>query len=450
MAQRTLQDIFDKLDMKDATAFKDNVPNDPAVQRCYQSRIDPIAYFSKTFKFPATLMAAMFDSSCFLSGSRALEWFVPGSTRPDSDWDFYVPGYKESVADMVRALTLCGVSWQLEADSMVSRLWEDGSVVVDASVMMALSSWHKEDIECGPMLNDILRGFEKFPMKSGERAYKISLDGEGGGGILFTPEEKDELPVRQAATEYADPLGQPFNILRGTVSTASGDQKVQLIIGCFFSGAKTSLSFIKDFYASHVQCFTSGWCASHMYFHDASRKRAILWHSSTKSRAVEKAVQKYQNRGFQFYLETATYPTIRRFRDSETLLLDFGQMWEFYVRKEHHGLLELWLKERRENIDAISWTECNGRIVSLNSPMECLRNGTSHAHGGDEMPLNRLRRLGDMVSSQVPPFDEMRSQDFCSSVRKTVAGTEWQVHEAAKSGTVFNALRDATPWSWVL
>ncbi|KAM4063824.1 hypothetical protein HRG_012524 [Hirsutella rhossiliensis] len=119
---RTIKNIINKLNLGDALALKDAFSYSPILSQCYRARADPVAYLSASFKHPLTLLSAMFDTGCVISGSRALDFFVPGSARPDSDWDFYVPGYKESVVDMVNVLGACGVSWQLEGDKIVSTL----------------------------------------------------------------------------------------------------------------------------------------------------------------------------------------------------------------------------------------------------------------------------------------------------------------------------------------
>jgi hypothetical protein len=47
-------------------------------------RTDPVIYLSTTFKSPRSLLAAMADEGCLISGSRALEFLIPGSIGDDS------------------------------------------------------------------------------------------------------------------------------------------------------------------------------------------------------------------------------------------------------------------------------------------------------------------------------------------------------------------------------
>jgi len=56
--------------------------------------MDPLTYFGKLVDDPKLLLRTMLDLKMICSGSRAAEYFVPGSCDPTtSDWDFYVEGY---------------------------------------------------------------------------------------------------------------------------------------------------------------------------------------------------------------------------------------------------------------------------------------------------------------------------------------------------------------------
>ncbi|KAG5820489.1 hypothetical protein H9Q74_000503 [Fusarium xylarioides] len=136
-----LQQIVDQLHVGDALNLKNSFPKDPMLERCYAIRVSPTKYLSKAFKYPVTLLAAMFDTGCVISGSRALDYFIPGSATVESDWDFYVPGYKESVADMIQALSKCGVVWNLEGDAITAAISQHGCVTIKRVVLESLCSW---------------------------------------------------------------------------------------------------------------------------------------------------------------------------------------------------------------------------------------------------------------------------------------------------------------------
>ena len=76
-------------------------------------RIDTCTYLQKSGPFANAeqLLCAMSQHHCILSGSRALEFFVPGSCLSDSDWDFYMPYHLPSVLAVKTAFEQAGVSF---------------------------------------------------------------------------------------------------------------------------------------------------------------------------------------------------------------------------------------------------------------------------------------------------------------------------------------------------
>ncbi|CAF3656354.1 unnamed protein product [Fusarium graminearum] len=454
-----LQEIVDQLHIQDALNLKNSFAKDPVLEKCYATRINTVRYLSKTFKYPVTLLAAMFDTGCVISGSRALDYFIPGSATAESDWDFYVPGYKESVADMIHALSTCGVVWDLEGDAITSAISQYGSVEIKRTVLESLFSWvaRMEPLESSELMGQTLLGvlsaFQKVREHEWPATYVATKHTDGQ--ISLVPGEGHEQQSAGYGTSYLDSEGQPFNMMRGTIQTKEGPQPVQLIVGGHYSGIKSCLSFIKDFYASHVQCFVSGWCATHMYYYHASSKKPMRWESSfalnSAITAVEKAIQKYRDRGYEFHRADAMEPTIRHLDDDKTFFVDFSDIYRPFLRKSNLDLLDQWIIDRRKNLSGIHWIEFNGSIFDMSSCMDkCLRSHDSYVVAAYSLPLLRLRRLADIIAFNEPGPNELRDQSFRSSVRKTISGTRWQISEAARSGTVYCALRDANPWSWVL
>lgn len=88
------------------------------------SRLAPERYLQQTFRHPRRLLAAMTDHGCILSGSRALEYFVPGSIAREgaaaSDWDFLVPCNRSSVFGMMDALAASGVMWESSLEDVLA------------------------------------------------------------------------------------------------------------------------------------------------------------------------------------------------------------------------------------------------------------------------------------------------------------------------------------------
>jgi hypothetical protein len=449
--------ILRKLSLSDALAVKEAFPDHNGLQNAYKLRASPLTYISETFNHPLTIMSVLFDTGGFFGGSRASEWFVPGSATPESDWDIYIPGYKESVADVVNAFSLGGVVWDLGADRIASELAIKGTTTISANTMRAFSSWIRPDVAkdraielMGKQLYDIIQAFKSIEHHL-DKTYTISLGSQHEIHITSERYQRGE-PYADDET-YHDPMGNKFNILRGSIKTKSGTQPVQLIIGRHYSGVRGCMSYVKDFYATHVQCFIGGWCAGHMYYELTSRKRADLWQKLGQSTAVDKAVAKYKQRGFMFSEpDAAETPVVRRFCDDRALLIDYGDIYRQFVQRSNHELLDRWLFERRQNVDTMEWTEYGGRICSIYSPLAvCFKKTVkTYASTGYNLPLNRLRRLGDIISLTAPATDELRNKSFLSTVRKTLNDPEWQCKEVARSGTVYHGLHDASPWSWIM
>jgi hypothetical protein len=59
----------------------------------------------------------------YLSGSRSLDFFVPGSTTENSDWDFYVPNDSMHVSAFLADMENIGVMWYSPLQEIV-RLME--------------------------------------------------------------------------------------------------------------------------------------------------------------------------------------------------------------------------------------------------------------------------------------------------------------------------------------
>ena len=190
-----------------------------------------------------------------------------------------------------------------------------------------------------------------------------------------------------------------------------------------------------------------------MYYCLASTKKAVRWEQSygRMDGLVDKAIGKYSGRGFTFSRADSREPTVRRFNDESALFIDFSDIFRSFIRSSNIVLFDQWVEERRKNVQSIHWLEFDRDIFAMYSPMQvCLRSRPTYAAAACSLPLKQLRRLGDIVALNTSECDELRSKLFRSSVRRTISKNEWGIMEAARSGSVFNALHDANPWSWVL
>lgn len=450
-----LLDIMKRLSLTAARAMPRSFPGSVELEESYNKRINPVEFFSKTFNYPVTLLSAMFDTGCILSGSRALDFFIPGSAQPDSDWDFYVPGYAESVVDMISALTFCGVTWDLEGDRIKEELMANGSAITSNEVLTALSSWYggvshpATPRRVGTTLHDIVLKFRHLKAQGvKERHFIITRHATGVIDIAAADPVSHENKL-----SYEDFLGRRFGILQGSISTADGNETVQLIIGSQYGSIKSCMSFISNSYASHVQCFMSGWCASHMYYRQANNRHAFTWKAKGQSFAkVQNAIAKYEKRGFEFSEPKNLSAGTRTLDDGESLFIDYGDLYRPYLRECDYEFLDECLYERRQNIQGISWRESDGRILDFRSSWENCFRASRHTFvsAGPDIPKKRWRRLSNAVAinTQRPNANTIRG--FRSVVGWRAYKRGWQMRLLKESGTVFPGLRDATPWSWVL
>lgn len=88
-------------------------------------RLSPMRYLSTAFEYTLSLYAAMAMSGTVLSGSRALEYFIPGCISSKSDWDFFVPNITTNITRMLMALENSGVEWHKRLYDIVNFIRDD-------------------------------------------------------------------------------------------------------------------------------------------------------------------------------------------------------------------------------------------------------------------------------------------------------------------------------------
>ena len=106
------------------TKGKDGTVNRPTLAlEAYKERKNPVRYLRPHFTNPKGLLDAMAESNAYISGSRAADYFVPGSAEPHSDFDIYVQADVESIFRMLSEMKLShGVQWTTPMWSLVRKL----------------------------------------------------------------------------------------------------------------------------------------------------------------------------------------------------------------------------------------------------------------------------------------------------------------------------------------
>ncbi|KAK3698116.1 hypothetical protein LTR37_017074 [Vermiconidia calcicola] len=259
-----------------------------------------IDYFGKSFSDPQSLIAGMAKNNCLLSGSRALEYFVPGSCATTSDWDFYTYSSIYCIGGALLMLRDSGVVW----DDVYHPL----RVLRDATAPTTITM-NRDDVK--------------------EHLYRNSLwDYPVIGGLFagvhaFFASPPDVRPVLQVIRDRMDLFPQAKSIrinehavlvlsrgrrsayykmpgvqvITGWTTHNNTNQKVQLV----FAKKQSPMELIMAFYASSVQAFVSGFGAAHLYHQEAAKHLAYLWPSNTQHRAsADTAMLKYNKRGWTF------------------------------------------------------------------------------------------------------------------------------------------------------
>ena len=72
----------------------------------YKERKNPIRYLRPHFTNPKGLLNIIAESNAYILGSRATDYFMPGSTKPHSDFDFYVQADIKSIFRMLSKMKL--------------------------------------------------------------------------------------------------------------------------------------------------------------------------------------------------------------------------------------------------------------------------------------------------------------------------------------------------------
>ncbi|CAK7238666.1 MAG: hypothetical protein STHCBS139747_000084 [Sporothrix thermara] len=336
------------------------------------ARVDPERYLQPTFMYARYLLAAMTDYGCILSGSRALEYFVPGSiddpgrsterhgsnAPTPSDWDFLVPCNPESVYGMMDALARCGVEWQhplAEVLSLVDKPRGTSAVVRAESLIYC----NANDIALSPsttpspaalVLFEQLRAYFLQNMgsfqnvwivvtvrdvKLGKYQFKKMRGLSQHTGHPLDADAADAVVAGQYGPDgyqeysYASEDGVPVNLINGYITPPGRlRQKVQLF-QCHSAKRKSSTPLeyvLNTYYATHVQCFISGWAAGHFYYDLACQRLALTWHTSAKQKkSLRPCVQKYRRRGYRFF--TPNLPRTSKNLDCDEYDDDLNLHW---------------------------------------------------------------------------------------------------------------------------
>ncbi|KAH6868985.1 hypothetical protein B0T10DRAFT_595985 [Thelonectria olida] len=327
----TLMPIEDVVSLQDAT--HNLIP-------VLVERIDPSRYLQSIGPFTniPELLEVMATHGAVLSGSRALEYFVPGSCTHKSDWDFYVPSVPCSVTAVKNALEQSGVMFESTLAWAARKLRQETTVVLSRSQIVsiayeAFSSARSWSTEQRKVINSI---HHLYPALT-DMGLHIRKDGsvrwiddiipiliqECGSATFLEPRE---------ARTHGYPENVAAKVLSGIARRNGRTVSVQLVVGAIDSRmasvteglSRTVFGSIFTFYGSHVQCILTKHVAFHMYYRLAAEKRAYRWQIPEPIRErAEDAVEKYVSRGFRFTTASQNDEwTFRSAQDNDSFFIE--------------------------------------------------------------------------------------------------------------------------------
>jgi hypothetical protein len=445
------------------------LPDDqnPSIPHAYVPRADsivvdgtsfesPFNYLRPHFKYPEVLLATMADTGSLLSGSRALNFFKPGSCGPDSDWDFYVPGCEGSVARMMSALILCGIKFNV--------VWRDVEPLIDSAVGYTMKTTVR-DLRDACVLYDSVIAEEQSPItalfdnrlsrncmriiqaiyRSVANMLKVGADSRchadvtvqktniQNGELCLSIElfnivvnGGDENDSRNPYIYYAS--GKNICVVPGSIPLGAKSVPVQMIIACPERAQggmrpKSTLDILTKFYGSHVQCFISGWFAGQLFPEYTDRMEAIEWNTD-QGPPSQKAKEKYRQRGYSFVTPPESHTTTIKYRSGMRVVPLWG-VFSPVDKSQIQGYIEILEKWMR----FVSWVpDAEGRLhMIVDTELERARTNA------DEDVINFTRAVYKSLPSASLPAAMPLSAD-------TIEGSKL-VQDLQRSGLVRELLK---------
>lgn len=282
-----LHEVITRLSIDDAKSLyqaTSRSKQDSLVTKSCLWRLSVKEYIQSHLGDASIILRAMYQNFVYLSGSRALEFFRPGSIGNQSDWDFYAPNDFDLVSDFMHEMERVGVIWHSPLDRIQKLMRESGGTVrlpyqafcdVVASGALSQAATDKDfTIYDNPSNLDSRTRSQNVHIYTGDKTIIVDT-----GGI-------DD--------DYGDILRR---VIRGELKTDMGKVEIQLMVEDRKHPFDTSSIF--KFHSSAVQCYLSAHVACHYYGKEASPGITHVWHDHVKTQRKERALQKYRERGFR-------------------------------------------------------------------------------------------------------------------------------------------------------
>jgi hypothetical protein len=326
----------------------------------FHDRISMNLYLGQHFSDSERLLKCMLINDIYLSGSQALNYFVPGSIDNDSDWDFYSRSTGSEVFRFMEFMKTIGVKWMTSMEWFTEKLENDecvsgitGKQIKNLRAMMVANLPDKT-------ISDAIQKLTVEAMIHGNTDEEPIIKVKNSKGQDKTFIVRHDI--------YAS-----FEIIYGTFNDHGKTQRIQLMTGA--QGLQTIMSF----YTSVVQCVITGFCAAHMYAKDAYNRQSRIWAAQEShpisAKKTKDSQEKYEKRGFMFYksaLSTMEFPYQanvifkRHLKDPDSHVIDYNIDGPWIDGKSRYSdsPLSSFATHKRMKFYEFSWIQ-NGRDLSV-------------------------------------------------------------------------------------
>lgn len=270
-----LQEIFDGLSIAHCQSIKDSYANSERkddFEGVYQDRVSLHRYFTSHGLNGKQMMKILANSHAFLIGSRALEFFVPGSITEDSDWNFII---KDSFAMKYEFMTLMetiGVVWHDLADKIHMRMITNLKDIcalpdqIEGALVKLKERIEHDDYEAGVMIDDMLDSLNASRVGMMPGSY-VAMWYTTDDQIRSIEVDENDLP------DYT----RSRNETSGTIMIHGVKRNVTLSFNAPLGGKRSLMKFLHDMPLSISQCIVTGFGAVHLYGKEACKNVSYRW-----------------------------------------------------------------------------------------------------------------------------------------------------------------------------
>lgn len=296
------------------------------LERVCAERTSTASYVNRNFGDAGRVFAAMSKNYVYLSGSRSLEFFVPGTVDEHSDWDFYIPIRGSYIGDFMCRLEEIGVKWMSYEEEFRWKIRHCASgFTIDreklAHIVQTVVNVHMALGLDPQAINEMFI--------DDDDCYEVHVD---KNGVHVTPADYMDYP-RTSGHSLASGL-----LTRGSKTTV-----VQLL-GEIRPGGNAYIHSPFYYHSSCVQSFISPYVSCHLYGVSACRSQSYGWRDNVEDDSVVNALSmtpdtemhtalcykwdKYAKRGFKYINAPTSYMNlkIRKPNDREAIWVnnDYG------------------------------------------------------------------------------------------------------------------------------